>query len=83
MAPKKTGDAQRLIGQLQASKKEQAELWHRFVVEGQYETAYHRKPTQRDADMEIRRRMKAEDPEIIRWRLALLLGPLKHGGIED
>lgn len=79
MASKGIKSADQLIDALAASKKEQAELWHRFVVLGAYEQAHGRKPTQRDVDIEIRRRMKNEDPEIIRWRLAKLIGPLRHG----
>lgn len=79
--PEKKIDAgvHKLVKELAASKKEQAEWWRKLGRDGGYELAYHKKPTQRDLEMEIRERIKGRDPEVIRWELASLVGgPLSY-----
>lgn len=63
--------ANELNTELDAAKREEAELWHRYR-QGAFEQAYRRKPTETDIRMEIRRRRKTRDPEMIRNELAML-----------
>jgi len=66
------------LAALDVALREHARLWHE-LSEGKYELLYHRKPTQRDLEIETRRLMRSELPEILRWRLAYLAGgPLPH-----
>lgn len=79
MAATKRDEADRLIAQLDKALAEQATLWKTLKIDGGYELLNHARPTDRDLEMEIRRQMKSDYPEVIRWRLAFLLGrPLEH-----
>jgi hypothetical protein len=62
-----------LLTDLDESIREYDELWKRYAG-GAFEMAYHRKPSMHDLAVECRSRMKGELPEILRWRLALLVG---------
>lgn len=69
----------KLLDELAKSKKEQAALYQKLGRDGGYELAFHKKPTQKDLDMEIRGRMTGRDPELIRWELAAAIGgPLQY-----
>lgn len=67
-----------LVVRLDAALREQARLWREMLTEGKYELLYHHKPTQRDVELAVREHM-ADLPEILRWRLARIVGgPLSH-----
>jgi hypothetical protein len=65
-----------LLKALRASLMEQATVWRQ--ISSTFETAYHRKPTQRDIEMEVRLKMKLEQPEVIRTELAILGVDMRH-----
>jgi hypothetical protein len=62
-----------LLTDLRVSIREYDELWKRYAG-GSFEMAYHRKPSMHDLAVECRARMKGELPEILRWRIAFLVG---------
>jgi hypothetical protein len=80
-AATKKGSGEDLLAALDSSLREQARLWNE-LGDGQnkYELLYGRRPSDRDLEMEVRRQMmKQPPPEVLRWRLALLVGgPLSH-----
>lgn len=62
-----------LLADLEESIDEYDGLWKRYAG-GAFEMAYHRKPTMHDLAVECRSNMKGELPELLRWRIAFLVG---------